>query len=111
MRPHYITPPPEEVLPLFAQPAARRTDPETSHQAAVKAKAFAGRHAAAILEALRAGPAGQTEIAKRCGLLPHQCGKRLSELCRTGDVALTGRWVVNGGGCREREWQVTAASR
>lgn len=101
----------EAVLPLFAQPAARRTDPETSHQAAVKAKSFAGRHAAAILEALRAGPAGQTEIAARCSLLPHQTNKRLSELCRDGYVVLTGRMVTNVNGGREREWQVTAASR
>ena len=94
------------MLPLFAHQAARRSDPETSHEAAAKASAFAGRHRQAILEALRAGPAGQTEIARRCGLLAHQCGKRLSELARTGEVVLTGRKVTNDKGLQEREWRV-----
>ena len=96
----------ETVLPLFTQPAARTSDPDTSHQAGRNRAKFAGRHCQAILDALRAGPAGQTEIAARCGLLPHQCNKRLSELCTEGYVVLTGRKVTNDKGLSEREWRV-----
>ena len=92
-------------LPLFAQPAARRSDPETSHQAAHNARRFVKGHHRAILDALRAGPAGQTEIARRAGMLPHQCNKRLSELCKEGYVVLTGRKVTNDKGLQEREWK------
>ena len=92
-------------LPLFA--AARRTDPETSHQAGDRARrTFVTGHARAVLIALEAGPAGQTEIGRRCGLLPHQVNKRLADLKRVGLAVPTGREVVNEGGCREREWRV-----
>lgn len=87
-------------LPLFAQ--ARRTDPETSHQAAERARRFVTGHARAVLIALEAGPAGQTEIGRRCGLLPHQVNKRLADLAKVGLVELTGRKVEAGS---EREWQ------
>ena len=97
-RPHYITPPIEEALPLFA--AARASDPPTSHVAAKRAP-VAG-HCRLVLEALAVGPAGQTEIARRCGLLPHEVNKRLADLHRAGLAALTGR-KANGG--REREWR------
>ena len=92
---------PETVLPLFAQ--ARRSDPPTSHAAAKRAPVRG--HGRKVLEALRAGPAGQTEIGRRCGLLPHQVNKRLADLARIGLAVPTGREVVNEGGCREREWQ------
>jgi predicted Rossmann fold nucleotide-binding protein DprA/Smf involved in DNA uptake len=88
-------------LPVFAQ--ARRTDPPTSHQAARRAPVRG--HAAKVLEALRAGPAGQTEIGRRTGLLPHQVNKRLADLERAGLAVPTGREVVNEGGHREREWK------
>jgi hypothetical protein len=89
-------------LPVFAQ--ARRTDPPTSQQAARRAPVRG--HAAKVLEALRAGPAGQTVLAARCGLLPHQVNKRLADLDRVGLAVPTGREVVNEGGHREREWRV-----
>ena len=87
-------------LPLFA--AARSTDPETSHRAARRAPR-AG-HCRAVLEALRAGPAGQTEIGRRCGLLPHQVNKRLNDLRLAGLAEKTGRKVECGA---EREWRVS----
>ena len=90
----------EAVLPLWT--AARKTDPPTSHAAAARAKKFRGGHCKRILEALAAGPAGQTEIARRCGLLPHQVNKRLHELAKIGLVELTGRKVEAGA---EREWK------
>lgn len=101
-RPHYITPPPEEALPLFAR--ARATDPVTSHQAAITAPV--AEHQRLILVALQQGPAGASLIASRCGLVAHQVNKRLPELARTGRITLTGRTVVSASGRGEREWRV-----
>jgi predicted ArsR family transcriptional regulator len=101
-RPHYITPPVEESLPLF-----RRTDPATSQAAAATVKTFAGEHHAAILEALAHGPAGASGIAVRCGLSGHQVNKRLGELAKAGRIVETGRLVRSGSGRGEREWQIT----
>jgi DNA-binding MarR family transcriptional regulator len=84
-------------LPVFAQ--ARRTDPPTSHQAARRAPVRG--HAAKVLEALRAGPAGQTELAARCGITVAAVSKRLPELRRAGLVEKTGREVA-GGECEYR---------
>jgi hypothetical protein len=98
-RPHWVTPEPEEVLGLW-KAAARASDPPTSHEAAKRAP-VAG-HCRLVLEALAAGPAGQTEIARRCGLLPHEVNKRLSDLKRHGLAEPTGR-RANGG--TEREWR------
>jgi DNA-binding MarR family transcriptional regulator len=88
-------------LPLF-----RKTDPPTSVAAGERARAtFVTGQARAVLEALRAGPAGQTEIGRRCGLLPHQVNKRLADLAKVGLVELTGRKVEGG---TEREWRAKA---
>jgi len=99
-RPHYLTPPPEEVLPLF-----RRTDPVTSKAAAASVKTFAGEHHQAILEALALGPAGASGIAARCGLLAHQVNKRINELAKAGRIVETGRVVASASGRGEREWR------
>lgn len=108
-RPHWITPPIEESLPLFA--AARSSDPVTSHQAAAKAGGLATRHQRQILAALLDGPAGASGIAARCGLLSHQVNKRIAELARDGRIVQTGRVVTSSSGRGEREWKATAASR
>jgi len=91
-----------DTLPLF-----RRTDPVTSKAAAADAKTFRGEHHAAILEALSQGPAGASGIAARCGLGPHQIGKRLHELSKCGRIAETGRIVTSASGRGEREWRVS----
>lgn len=78
--------------PLFA----RAKDPPTSHAAAKRARGNANAHRAAIVAALAAGPAGQTEIAKRAGLTVAAVSKRLCELRRGGMVERTGREVGNG---------------
>lgn len=101
-RPHYITPTPEEVFPLFA---ARQKDPPTSHAAAAEAIDLAREHRARILDALARGPGGASQIAARCGLNAHQIGKRLSELSRAGKILLTGRTVPSASGRGEREWR------
>ncbi len=82
--------------PLFPAPKARATDPATSHAAAKRAAATAGGHREAIVEALAAGPAGQTEIARRAGLTVAAVSKRLPELRRAGIVERTGREVEGG---------------
>jgi len=89
-----------DVLPLF-----RKTDPPTSKAAAVESRGARTGQAAAVLEALRQGPAGQTEIGQRCGLLPHQANKRLADLKRLGLAEPTGELVTNAGGYQEREWR------
>jgi len=87
-------------LPLF-----RKTDPPTSVAAGERARrTFVTGQARAVLEALRAGPAGQTEIGRRCGLLPHQVNKRLNDLRLAGLAEVTGRKVEGGA---EREWRVS----
>ena len=79
-------------LPLFA--AARRSDPPTSHEAAKRAPLRG--HCRKVLEALAAGPAGQTEIAARAGMTVAQVSKRLKELREAGAIERTGREVAGG---------------
>jgi hypothetical protein len=100
IRPHYITPPIEEGLPLFG--AARSSDPVTSHQAAAQAGGLATKHQRQILAALLDGPAGASGIAARCGLLSHQVNKRIAELARDGRIVQTGRVVTSSSGQRAR---------
>lgn len=85
-------------------PRARASDPPTSHAAAATVRTFSGDHHQAILAALALGPAGASGIAARCGLLPHQIGKRINELARSGQIVTTGRTVVSASGRGEREW-------
>ena len=86
-------------LPLFN---ARRTDPPTSHAAG---RINRSGKKWKVLEALRLGPAGQTELAARCGLVPHEVNKRLNDLRNDGLAVHTGREVINSGGLRENEWR------
>ena len=102
-RPHWVTPPIEESMPLFG--AARSSDPATSHAAAAQAGGLATRHQRQILAALLDGPAGASGIAARCGLLPHQIGKRIAELVKAGRIVETGRVVTSSSGRGEREWR------
>jgi len=83
-----------EALPIFS--AARRDDPATSHKAAAAVPAIRGEHARRILEALAAGPAGQTAIAERSGLTVAQVSKRIHELRKFGAIERTGREVARG---------------
>lgn len=92
-----------EALPLFA--AARRTDPATSRAAAAGAASFAGDHRQRILAALADGPAGKTEIGRRCGLTEQQVARRMHELRRAGLVERTGREVRSASGCAEDEYR------
>lgn len=89
-----------DALPLFRM--ARRTDPRTSHEAARRVPA--GEHRRAILAALDAGPAGQTEIAGRTGLTVAQVSKRLCELRRGGLIETCGT-AISGSGGKESMYQ------
>lgn len=89
-----------ESLPVFAK--ARRSDPVTSHAAARRAPVRG--HRLRVLQALAAGPAGQTELAARTGLTVAAVSKRLSELRDAGLVERTGRKVAGG----EHEYRRTA---
>lgn len=92
----------EDVLPLF-----RRSNPPTSRLAAARVREFSGDHCRRVLDALEQGPAGQTEIAARCGLLPHQVNKRLADLRRRGVVEPTGERRLSASGRQERVWRRT----
>lgn len=83
--------------PLFGG-LARPTDPATSHEAAAKAKTFAGDHRARILAAFEAGPAGQTELARRTGLTVAAVSRRLGELARAGLIVREGEARSASGG-------------
>jgi predicted Rossmann fold nucleotide-binding protein DprA/Smf involved in DNA uptake len=96
--------------PLFAPPRARATDPATSHAAAKRAASTAGGHREAIVEALAAGPAGQTEIARRAGLTVAAVSKRLKELRDAGRIERFGE-CRSGTGGREAMYRNTAALR
>jgi hypothetical protein len=64
---------------------ARRTDPDTSHQAAADAAAFAGSHCERILRALSAvANATPHELTLSTGLTVVQLDRRLPELEKAG---------------------------
>jgi urease gamma subunit len=75
--------------PTQAMPRARRTDPNTSHEAAATARNFAAGHRALILETLKEHQRdGMTvhEIAAYCRLDAHAIGKRIGEMAKAGQV-------------------------
>lgn len=68
---------------------ARRTDPDTSKQAAAKAARFAASHSGRILAALQQlGTGTANDIAQATGLSVVQVDRRLPELQRAGKVSL-----------------------
>ena len=77
--------------PLFDEPAARRTDPATSHEAAARVNP-AGTRARALLALNASGHRGLTDFerAARTGLGQTSVGKRRLDLLRAGMVEPTG---------------------
>lgn len=95
----------QRTLDLF-EPAARRTDPVTSHLAAESAKDLAIRHRHVILTALRRhGPMGKDGIAAKTRLDGVAVCRRLSEMQRAGQIEPTGRTTLSTSGRAEREWR------
>jgi len=93
-------------LPLWAA-VARESDPPTSHAAAKRAPV--SEHCRRILDALAAGPAGQSGLAERTGLTIAQVSKRLPDLRRAGVVERDGEAVSASGGREARYRRVTAS--
>lgn len=98
MQPTYATP---EVHTL-----ARWTDPLTSKAAARRVGELSRSHVAAILRALKEGPASKTGLAQRTGIEAHSIGRRLGEMEKQGLIRLTGNTVPSAAGRPEREWEV-----
>ena len=87
-------------LPLFDTPLARRSDPATSHAAAVSAVALAHADRTRILAHLNAiwpGAATYRDIADATGLERHAVGRRLSELRRAGMIVDAGERRMDSG--------------
>lgn len=88
----------------LALPLARRTDPETSHEAAARAAQFQCRHIALIYCALKDhGPMNKDGIARRTGLDAVAVARRGKEMERAGLVAI-GPDKLDG----SRLWRVLA---
>lgn len=87
-------------------PAARNSDPQTSHAAAESARDMALQHYDMIVTVLRVhGPAGKDGIARRTGLTGVAVARRMSELERLGRARTTGNLVESNSGRSEREWE------
>ena len=95
-------------LPLFAPARARVSDPPTSHAAARRAPV--ANHNQRILDALAAGPAGQSELASRTGLTVAAVSKRLSGLRADDRIERCGECRSATGG-REAMYRIKPASR
>jgi hypothetical protein len=86
---------------------ARRTDPETSHEAAAMAISFISRHQSLVLQALaEMGQAGAEQIGEQIGMPAYAVRKRTSELERLGLIADTGITRKTSSGRSERVWGV-----
>lgn len=92
-----------------AKTHARRSDPVTSHAAALKAIHFAAGHKGRILAALKQhGPRSPAELAQLIGLTIVQIDRRLPELAKEGlarVVTLDDGAVMVKDGCRV--WSAT----
>lgn len=92
-------------------PAARRSDPRTSHDAAASMRTAATEQCARVLTALQdLGEAGATAIARRCGLTQVQVCRRLPELEAAQQVAVVmdgdlPRRTKTSSGRGERVWR------
>jgi predicted ArsR family transcriptional regulator len=90
----------------LARVLSRRTDPQTSKDAAAQAGALRDRHHAVIVRCLRThGPLGKDGIAARTRLDGVAVCRRLGELQTLGVIRLTGKTVPSTAGRAEREWE------
>jgi hypothetical protein len=90
-------------------PLAKAVDPKTSHDAA---ESFSSEetHFGLILAALRNGPAGASEIARRTRVLnPVEVNRRLKKLRINGLVEHTGRQVKSDKNRNQEEYRLTTA--
>ena len=105
---------PSMPVPMPA-PAARATDPPTSHEAAAGAKEFAPSQHDRILEALQLGPASKTELWRRTGIDNVAVARRVSELVERKAIVVISNDGVSLTGKRERvyalPWQSMRAAK
>lgn len=87
-------------------PRARKSNPDTSHEAAKRVDEFADKHKAKILKALEIKPMGKDRIARHTGLEPIQVSRRLSELRREGKVEMTDQKELSNAKRNERIWRL-----
>ena len=93
---------------------ARRTDPETSHEAAGMNAPLRGSHREMMLRAfVNAGWDGLTDpqAAARCGLDRVEATRRASELRGLGLLEFTGEYRRSAMGARCRVWRCTPTGR
>ena len=84
---------------------ARKTDPETSKEAAVLIEDVASNHFAKIHDVLvKFGPLGKDGIAYFSLLDGNAVARRLPEMKRLKMVDVTGKTVTSNSGRKEREW-------
>ena len=76
-------------FPLLDYAAARRSDPQESHDAA--ARVPVAERERQVMEALRAGPATMHEVAERLGMPLTSISPRFAPLFRKGLVRKCGR--------------------
>ena len=86
---------------------SRKTDPQTSHDAAEQAQELADKHFAKIHFALaKYGPMGKDGITGKTGLDSSQVARRLPEMQKLGLVTLTGNFAMSFARRKEREWSI-----
>lgn len=97
---------------LFDAPAARATDPATSHQAAASITTDKRRAIhAQVLTLLLDGPLTDFDLAAHTGLKQTSVGKRRHELCTVGLVCEHDRAGISDTGSACCRWALTAAGR
>ena len=85
---------------------ARRSDPETSKEAAARVREFAKGQCAQILYVLKdGGPAGAEQIAAVTKIEPYAVRKRLADLQHAKQAEPTDETRKTSSGRRERLWR------
>lgn len=85
---------------------ARRTDPETSKQAAARVREFASGQCAENLALLRKyGPMSPEQIAAHMNIDAYSVRKRTADLEKSGKARPNGMTVPTVSGRRQRVWE------
>ena len=101
-----------EPLSLWDRPQglARRTDPQTSHDAA-RSVDPSGQWAVTLGAIARLGEANRYELSLVCALDEQQLSRRLSELAEMRRIELTGATRAGASGRQQRVWRLAAPAR
>jgi len=86
---------------------SRRSDPQTSKDAARHSRRLAHAHEAEILRVLAGGGhLTAHEIAERCGLASIQVSRRLGHMRDDGDVVVADGFGTTPSGCKAQRWRL-----